>query len=324
MPSYKINTKTLWFAILQTIVFYAKTQNLVSNGYFEVVDSCPPAIISPNDTYLSDATGWQVSSLTPDLYNACSTGNNNVPYAALGYQKDCCGGNGYAGEYVFYKNSLGNDQREYIYTKLTNTLVTGHKYLASMYVCNSNYWHNAIVTMGMLFTDTATVLPSGQGYIPTNPQVKSTILLTDTLNWMLVQDTLTAVGNEVYLTIGNFSTDAACGIVSAGSEAYYYIDGVSVYDLATLGIEQLAANKKQSINLYPNPNNGNMMVDYTITNDATMEIVDVTGNIIGQYTLSALNKNIEIHNNNLANGVYLYRITNANGILQTGRVVIMK
>ena len=83
-------------------------------------------------------------------------------------------------------------------------------------------------------------------------------------------------------------------------------------------------SKPQNINLYPNPNNGNMMVDYTISSDATMQLVDVTGDIIGQYTLSALNKNIEIHNNNLANGVYLYRITNASGLIQTGRVVIMK
>ena len=138
---------------------YSSTQvNLVYNGDFEIADSCPPVIISPNDTYLSDATGWHVSALTPDLFNTCSTGNNNVPYNAFGYQKDCCGGDGFAGEYVFSKNSSGNDEREYIYTKLIDTLKAGHKYLVSMYVNNSDYWNNAISTMGMLFTDTVIVL----------------------------------------------------------------------------------------------------------------------------------------------------------------------
>jgi len=227
-------TLFLLFSIL-CLSNYTKAQSLVSNGYFEIIDSCSPTI-SSTGTNISDAIGWQAAAITPDLFNACSNGNNSIPYNGFGYQKDCCGGSAYAGIYVFYKNSFGNDQREYIGTKLIDTLKAGHKYIANMYVSNSDYWHNAISTMGMLFTDTIIILPPGQGYITANPQIKNTTLLADTLNWMLVQDTITAIGNEVYLTIGNFDTDGACGGVSMASEAYYYIDGVSVYDVATIGI----------------------------------------------------------------------------------------
>ena len=88
------------------------------------------------------------------------------------------------------------------------------------------------------------------------------------MNWMLVQDTFIALGNEVYLTIGNFNTDSTCGIVSSASEAYYYIDGVSVYDVATMGIEQIK-NKGINLSLYPNPSNGKL---YISNFDATQKM----------------------------------------------------
>jgi len=302
-----------------------KAQNLVSNGYFEIYDTCPNY---PGQ--ISRAVGWLKSSLTPDYYNSCPNINSvngiNVPYTQFGYQQDCCGGEGYAGIYVFYTDTV-SDGREYIYTKLIDTLKAGHKYLASIYVSQCNDYNYAIATMGMLFTDTITVLPWPKGFIHANPQVKNTTLLADTVNWMLVQDTITATGNEVYLTIGNFNTNATSDTVRIYNTfqqdyGYYYVDGVSVYDVATLGIEQ---NKnKVDVSVYPNPNNGKMVIEYNLQSDAIMQITDVAGKLINEYNLSALNNKLEIHNNNLINGVYLYRIIDNNQILKTGKIVIMK
>ncbi|MBK7666004.1 MAG: T9SS type A sorting domain-containing protein [Sphingobacteriaceae bacterium] len=57
----------------------------------------------------------------------------------------------------------------------------------------------------------------------------------DTLNWIEVSGTFTASGNESYLTLGNFLSDAATTkTVSNGSQTtdlnFYFIDDVSVID----------------------------------------------------------------------------------------------
>jgi hypothetical protein len=218
---------------------YTKAQNLVYNGDFEIYSQCPTQTSSQSNMQIDFATGWSQSSLSPDYYNTCSTTNVNVPYAAFGYQQDCCGGSGYAGGYMLDSHDANNSDRDYIYTKLTDTLKAGHTYLSSMYVVRTNF-NYSIASMGILFSNTYTVLPWPQGYIPANPQVKNTTLLHDTLNWMLVQDTFIATGNEAYLTIGNFNTSATCdsvkspggfGTWSYFGGTYYYIDGASVYDI---------------------------------------------------------------------------------------------
>ncbi len=149
----------------------AKAQNLVSNGYFEVLDSCPPSI-STTTVYISYATGWNVASGTPDYCNSCSSSDNNVPNSFFGYQKDCCGGRGYAGEYLSNLENIqaGYDNyREYIYTKLIDTLKAQHTYLVNAIVSLGDICNYA-TKIGLLFTDTIVTTPNGV-IILANPQV---------------------------------------------------------------------------------------------------------------------------------------------------------
>src|ERR1700741_3727758 len=131
----------------------AKAQNLVSNGDFEIYSQCPTARSSSSTLQIDYAVGWHAAASTPDYYNICAgiNTNVNVPYSNYGYQQDCCGGGGFAGGSLFSKYATNNDDREYIYTKLIDTLKAGHKYLASMYVSKADGWDYAIATMGILF-----------------------------------------------------------------------------------------------------------------------------------------------------------------------------
>ena len=233
----KKNASILFFILC--LGFVVKAQNLVPNGNFDIYSTCPTAKSSPGNMAINFANGWHAAASTPDYYNSCATINStvNVPYAAYGYQQDCCGGNGFVGGSMLSRFANNNDDREYIYTKLYDTLKIGYKYLVSMYVSRADGWDYSIATMGMLFTDTVIILPYPQSYINAVPQVKSTSMLSDTLNWMLVQDTITAISQETYLTIGNFNTSATCDSVRVGGNgsyanfANYYIDGVSVYEI---------------------------------------------------------------------------------------------
>lgn len=79
-----------------------------------------------------------------------------------------------------------------------------------------------------------------------------------------------------------------------------------------------------SFNLFPNPNNGNMILDYQITKEAVLEITDICGILVGKYNLSFENKRIEIKNDKWVDGIYLYKIIGNNFILKSGKIVVIK
>ncbi|MGZ3864764.1 MAG: T9SS type A sorting domain-containing protein [Bacteroidia bacterium] len=316
-----MKSKIIIVVFFLSLGFFVKAQNFVYNGEFEVYDTC---VTNPGQ--ISYAVGWKSCTETPDYYNSCSNGANmKVPHTFHGFQKDCCGGSGYAGGFMF--NANGDSARDYIYTKLIDTLKPGHKYLTSMYVNLNDVVDYAVATLGILFTDTPTVVSYAQGFIAASPQVKNTSVITDTSGWTLIQDTITAVGNEVYLTIGNFNIGKTSDTVRVGNYpynfiiAYYYFDNVSVYDVETLGAQQLK-EKKEELTVFPNPSNGVFSVQYNFKEDAKMEITDINGTLVGKYNLPANDTKLEIRNDNLSNGIYLYRIISDKPI--TGKIVIMK
>jgi hypothetical protein len=80
----------------------------------------------------------------------------------------------------------------------------------------------------------------------------------------------------------------------------------------------------QTVNLYPNPNNGTMMLDYSINDDASLEITDITGNLLGTYNLPATETTMKVQSNNLQNGMYLYRVISNNVVIKLGKIVVMQ
>ncbi|MEO8761335.1 MAG: T9SS type A sorting domain-containing protein [Bacteroidia bacterium] len=212
-----------------------KAQNLVSNGYFEMHDTCPN-----NYSKINYATGWinAASYTTPDYFNTCSNINSicYIPNTVYGYQKDGFSGNAFAGIYT-YEFPAPNNGNEYIQTRLIDSLKVGKKYIASFYVNQCNNYNYAIAGIGMYFTNAPIQAPNGVGLFNIqNPQVKNRKLLNDTLNWLLVQDTLNGTSLNQYLTIGNFSPDSTSDTTKVYDNSnlnysYYYIDGVSVYEI---------------------------------------------------------------------------------------------
>ena len=80
----------------------------------------------------------------------------------------------------------------------------------------------------------------------------------------------------------------------------------------------------ETIVVYPNPNDGNMTIEYEIEGDAEMQITDVMGKVICTYTLFATNNIIEINCNDLSNGVYFYSIIANGNIIKSDKIVIIK
>jgi hypothetical protein len=79
--------------------------------------------------------------------------------------------------------------------------------------------------------------------------------------------------------------------------------------------------------LYPNPNNGIMNFQYSITNEPAGELIfyDVSGSLVLKYQLKqGVNNQLQINEQKLRNGVYFYKMIVGKETKNSGKVVIVK
>ena len=210
--------------------------NLVKNPSFENLSTCPTTL-----TLLHDALNWHTpingGGGTPDLLNSCAANwVVSVPsnFQNNGYQYPHSG-NGYAGLLVAQS---GNSIKEYMQGELIDTLIGGKTYCVTFYANLINLSRAYIKSLGAYLDNGSIICPGSGAYAPYTPQVvNSTQPLYDTVNWMKIEGSFTATGNESYITIGDFFPDSVSGIGIIGSppswQSYYYIDDISVIDVST-------------------------------------------------------------------------------------------
>ncbi len=112
---------------------------------------------------------------------------------------------------------------------------------------------------------------------------------------------------------------------------YKYTDGNgcskiakdSVYVVLCEGIDNITGNNG-IITIYPNPNNGQFIIQSSvISNQLSVEIYDVLGQVVSKKQLKAKSTLIDL--GTVANGVYFYRVLKASGnVLGAGKIVIQK
>lgn len=214
-------------------------QNLVPNGGFETMSTCPSSI-----GQLNRSVGWDVPSPhygSSDFFHTCSGGSSGVPVNLFG-NIAAHSGNAYIGQYVGYLVTPYEDYREYAQIQLSSPLVAGATYRVEIFISLPNRVGYAVDRYGFYF-DSSPLAYAGQLVIPVVPQVESQgTFYTNSTGWDYFTGTFVAVGGEQYLTIGNFSnhlntTIIPSGITPAGiSNPYLYLDDVSVTMEAVLPV----------------------------------------------------------------------------------------
>ena len=218
-------------------LLFVQAQNLIPNPSFETFSTCPVGF-SQYTGYVS--TWTNPSTASPDYYNACANPNPaGTPVNGFGYQPARTG-NAYSGFYA-----TAGTYREFIQVQLTTPLTAGMVYRFNMYVNCHNRSKFVTDDLGAFFSASPPT-SAGTGFLSGNPvpQVKNPtgFLLTDTLNWMLITGTFTAVGGERYVTIGHFLPDSLCTYVQVnyGTQgSYYYIDDASLIPSTPLPVTLL-------------------------------------------------------------------------------------
>jgi hypothetical protein len=152
----------------------------------------------------------------------------------------------------------------------------------------------------------------------------------------------------IYKGTGNGDNYPAALSVSANNNVY--VTGSSwnnsIYDLATVKYSQCPAeannlrimNPDQNtetpqsktndsfVQIIPNPNNGNMQVNYEIHGNTTgiFKVYDITGKKLLSYPLYGGNNTFAITGTTLDKGVYFYQATVESKQIGTGKIVIIK
>jgi len=229
----------------------AKTQTeYITNGSFEQIDSCYGnfANIGFDVFEWAGCKGWSSPiASSSDLW--CENpllGTATPPFIpGAGYQNPRTGDN-MSG--IIINAGIVQNYREYIQNKLSQSLISNHKYELTFYIAFNNI--DCISTrFGVKFYNQklsdATKLWLTD-VIPDAVNDVSTINY-DTLNWQLVSIPFFANGNEQYAVIGNFedstklSYTTPCDTSFWGNlhmaGGYFFIDDVSIKELPFPEIE---------------------------------------------------------------------------------------
>ncbi len=226
------------------LCYFATCQeNLVLNGSFEKLKSCPTT-----SSQIQLAKHWKSSSIkgTPDLYNSCATNDAvSVPTQyGQNFQKPKTG-ESYSGIFTYFFGIIPENGTEFILGELKTTLKLNIKYYIEFFISPRISSDPLRVPCYMEGLGLALSLNDSiynllkTEFVPLTPSIinKGTIL-NDTVNWIKTSGCI--IGNEEkYIYIGNFKSnkntlvDPLCH-TSYPNSAYYYIDDIGVYEFNPL------------------------------------------------------------------------------------------
>jgi Secretion system C-terminal sorting domain len=325
-------TSLIFLFVLYPHKFLQAQVNLVLNPSFENVIGCPEG---QGFTIVVSAEHWyNPTSTTPDLFLSCvsSTAFNHVPDNAWGTQNPKSGQN-YAGISAEYKY-LNSPLREYVGGTLAETLEQGRKYAVSINVNSSSRYSSRFKSIGIYFSDTLPIkkydpFPSLYYFVlPAIPQVTFDTIVSDTINWVELTDTLLAQGGELYFAIGLFTDNLSSTFdtvyydtTNQFTVAYYFIDDVSV----TLIEDSISPPppRPPAFQLFPNPNDGVFSISGPFVVDDRIVVYDAVGRLIFSYHVTAENNLLQLFPQ-LATGVYVCRVERKDEVVFKRRVVVAK
>ena len=226
--------------------------NFVLNSSLETYSRCPTfydQIKYANYWNGIDSTWDPADSASAYLYclpEYCNTCSGNLrcasPLNERFYQYPRTG-NGMAQLTMFFDESYTTRlNRDYMQGRLNTNLMAGKSYCITFYVnfagafssIASGYAVDHIgvyLDNGAIDMDTGAMCGMAKPFII--PQVYTTTIITDTLNWTKIQGSFVAMGNERFITIGNFFDKAHTNFIHyPGRTAFswYLVDDVSVIE----------------------------------------------------------------------------------------------
>jgi len=330
-----MENKLKYYVLLLPLAFciMLKAQvNLVPNGSFEIIDTCPlsPSKINYLQHWFSPSIG------TPDLFNSCAGTNqswSSVPDNSPGYQYPFQG-EGYVGIGTLTPGNLNS--REYIGVKLTQELTINKFYCFTMYCslfdlpkesnlqcggCRSEY---TTTNIGVYFSPDS-IFQNSWAPLPYTPQIQNPITnkIVGYDSWVKVQGIYKATDKDNYIYIGNFYDNAntVLDTIFAGANpdawVYFYIDSVSLVECTGVGVDE---NSFEEIKIYPNPANDFLTLNTGDLKNIQVEFFDISGRKLFQQKVNTNQESIDV--SALANGLYVCTVYSGDKVVRREKVVV--
>lgn len=253
--------------------------NLVPNPSFEDTVSCPitNGVLVKTAYWLSPTNGHGL------YFNSCANiASTNSPYGvpqnSYSYQ-NAFEGNAYILLGLIGLGGTGNG-RYYAEVKLADTLNAGKNYLVSLRLSLADSSNYACDDIGVYFSDLFVHNDTIQTNLTFNPQIQNPVgnLLNNKNGWTLVSGIYTAIGNESWITIGNFKPDSLSNYYSVSGGAPWstgsevLIDSVVIAEIVGTGMELIGT--ENSFQVYPNPVNDfiKIIISTTIKTPVTIQL----------------------------------------------------
>ncbi len=210
----------------------AKSQsvaNYVSNGSFE--DYFTYSIYSiPYNWGALDSLKY---------YGGILRSTSQIPTNYYGYQQTKHGDNYLI--YTPYCPTCITNKRAYPKNRLKQILKPSTTYCVTFFVSLTHQSTHGIDAIAAYFGDSSidTIKKCNDPIVYLSPQIvnSSNNVITDTLNWVAITGTFVAQGNEKYMLIGNFKSDANTNMILTNSTnlpanfTEYYVDAVSCIEV---------------------------------------------------------------------------------------------
>lgn len=242
-------------------------------------------------------------------------GGVQAPNYWMGYQQPYHG-QCYTGIGVYYDLGSGTSDlliSEYIQTEIISALLPLFEYKIQFYISLANHSDFSIDNFGAFVSVGRPDQSPGCGIFDSTPQLKVTYL-TDTSNWVKVEQTFLAHGGEKWLTIGRFDFIGLSQLLAVNPDttpftpvrhSYYLVDSVSLIQMTSL------ENLPDFPNVFsPNAdgmNDSYLLPDFYFLAESEMEIFNRWGEKV--FELNRQNtiwSGQDFNGNQLSEGVYFY------------------
>lgn len=279
-------------------------QNLVPNPSFEDTLHCPNGTDDPGAV----SEWYNPTAASPDYYNVCASNGAGVPLSDWGYQY-AQDGSAYIG-LVTYSANVPN-YREYFQVHLLEKLEPGRTYCWSFWASLLDSTDFASNGLGIGFSQFPVTNFATQSYLNIACSGFENEINLDRNNWKKVSGVYTAVGNEEFLTIGNFFNDQTTQYTQIASNtiggrgAYYYIDNVYLGScVSQLNVPNIITPNNDGVNDI-------FFVDASGISELTLTIVNRWGNKV-YFGADNINWDGKCNDLECADGVYFYTATYKN------------
>lgn len=225
---------------------------------------------------------------------------------------------------LLYK-STSSDTREYVETELTRDLIPNTNYCVEMYVTASTNSNFNISNIGIGFRQDSSFQGNNSVLNVDTFYIFQDDIIKDSINWTKLTLEFVAIGNEKYLSIGNFNLDSDLNILDHGSlssppylkdHAYYFFDKIT--------LEECKEPEVEHFQVYPNPSDGQSVhIDKYADTTAYVYLYNSIGQIIGNKRLLSGTYKGEIFSG-LSAGIYVLVYETLSGYREEKKLVVMK